>query len=112
MRLSKFIILLNMSACCQWDDEPSPPYRTPDNTFRYTSDTYRSVDFTYYCRNGRYVSVTYATSDKCEDYSKNSEFTSDGICPTPEQREILNNLTPRAQREYLISQGIKISGEF
>ena len=96
--------------CCNPGYEPNPPYGKPDDTSRYSgSDGYKSIDFTYYCHNGQYVSVTYVRKDACSDYKKDSEFTSSGICDSPGfDVESLDNLNATQKLLFLQSQGFKI----
>lgn len=76
------IILLGIFSCeilCD-DSTPGAPYGTPDDTSVYIgSDGYKSITYTYYCKNGKYISVDYTRIDACSYYKK-SEYTSSGIC--------------------------------
>ncbi len=65
---------------CDRGATPTAPYGTPDDTYTYTSGTYESLSFVYYCYNGQYIDVTYISEDACSDWYKDSEFVTDGIC--------------------------------
>lgn len=66
------------SSDCRRSDVPEPPHGTPDDTTEYSSGDYYSIDYTYYCLGGQYVSITYSIySGECWE---ESEFTSSGIC--------------------------------
>ena len=108
MRYLIIIPIFILGGCCNKDSEPSPPYGTPDDISHYSNNAYKSVTYTYYCHNGEYISVSYVKEDCYSSYNKGSDFRSNGICPTPEQRAILNSLSPFAQREYLAEIGIKL----
>lgn len=69
------------AGCCNPGSEPGAPYGTPDDVTRYDgSNGYKSVDYTYYCLNGEYVSVNYVRIDACSDYQEQSIFRTGGIC--------------------------------
>lgn len=62
------------------EPDPKAPYGTPDNTSVYNgTDGYKSITYTYYCRSGQYVSVTYTRVDACTPYER-SDYTTTGIC--------------------------------
>jgi hypothetical protein len=80
-----FLALILLCTSCESSflcNEPDPkaPYGTPDDTSFFDGpDGYRSITYTYYCRSGQYVAVTYTRADACTKYEK-SEFVSSGIC--------------------------------
>ena len=57
---------------------PKAPHGTPDDQSEYTSDGYRSITYTYYCYNGKYLSYDYSSVD-CGGWDK-SVYESTGIC--------------------------------
>lgn len=57
---------------------PAAPYGTPDNYSWYNGSNFNSVTYTYYCLNGKYVSVTYNNTEGCR--WDRSDYTSTGIC--------------------------------
>lgn len=72
---------LTVAGCCSPGGEPGPPYGTPDDITRYSgSNGYKSIDYTYYCLGGEYVSVDYVRADGCSDYTEQSIFRTGGIC--------------------------------
>ena len=73
-----FLVLILMSCEEQCDSVPGAPYGNPDDVTEYSSGDYKSVDYTYYCHNGKYESITYSRSG-CDKWEK-SVFTSSGIC--------------------------------
>jgi hypothetical protein len=96
-------ISLNMIGCCEAGSEPGAPYGNADDVSRYSgSEGYASITYTYYCRNGQYVSVTYIRKDDCSDYEKESEFTSSGICPSKTATAFKG--LPLEKQLYLLSQ--------
>ena len=109
----QLVVILILSyllvGCCNPGSEPGPPYGPADDVSRYDgSDGYKSIDYTYYCKNGKYISVTYVRKDECSDYGKDSEFTSSGICGYNKLAEQLRDLNPKAQRILLSNLGYKI----
>ena len=64
---------------CISSDWPPAPHGTADDVTTYVNGDYRSIDYTYYCLDKKYVSITYTQFDKCEKWEK-SEYTSNGIC--------------------------------
>ena len=58
---------------------PIAPYASPDDKTTYVSDDYRTITYTWYCRSGKYISITYTQVESCAAWDK-SEYTSDGIC--------------------------------
>ena len=62
------------------EPDPKPPYGTPDDYSVYNgSDGYRSITYTYFCRNGQYIAVTYTRDDACSTFLRD-DFTTSGIC--------------------------------
>jgi len=98
-------------ACCKAGDEPAAPYSNPDDTIRSSGeDGYAAVTFIYYCHNQMFVSVTYLRQDKCSDYKKNAEFTSDGMCdPAEPLRAALSGLSAADQVLVLREAGRKVN---
>lgn len=75
------LIALMAGGCCSAGSEPGPPYGTPDDVQRfYGTNGYATIDYTYYCLGGEYVSVAYLRIDDCSDYEENYVYRSDGIC--------------------------------
>ena len=109
MRYLIIIPIFLLGGCCNKDDEPNPPFGTPDDISHYSNNAYKSVTYTYYCYNGEYRSISYVKADCHSSYRKGSDFRSDGICRSFEQRTVLDSLSPLAQREYLANIGIKLS---
>lgn len=73
--------ILIVTSCCNPGSEPGPPYGKPDDVTRYSgSNGYESIDYTYYCLGGEYVSVTYVRIDECAEYVLDSTFRTSGIC--------------------------------
>lgn len=85
MRKMIFVLLAVFCLSCDSSftcDEPDPkaPYGTPDDMSVYNgSDGYKSITYTYFCRKGQYVSVTYTRVDLCTMYER-SDFVTSGIC--------------------------------
>jgi len=96
-----------IGACCNAGDEPAAPYANPDDTIRSSGDNgYATVTYIYYCHNQLFVSATYVRQDKCSDYKKNAEFTSDGMCePAEPLRAALSGLSPAEQVRVLRAAG-------
>jgi hypothetical protein len=84
MNLGRYLVTaavaMSASACCDRGSPPGPPHGTPDDTSRFSSGEYESVNYTYYCYNGRYVSIDYVSTEPCDDWHEGSRYTSDGIC--------------------------------
>ena len=86
-QMKKLILLLMMVALFSCEspitcDEPDPkaPYGVPNETSVYNGGYgYRAITYTYYCKSGQYIAVTYSRSDACTPYEK-SEFVTSGIC--------------------------------
>lgn len=80
--MKRLILILSMTsllfACKKECNEPAAPYGRADDVTRYNSSGYNSVTYTYYCRNFKYVSVTYTNTEGCK--WEKSEYTSTGIC--------------------------------
>lgn len=108
--LSFVICVFVVSSCCNSGSEPGPPYGAADNVSRYDGGSgYKSVDYTYYCYRGKYVSVTYVRADECSDYVKDSEFTSDGICSSAIEGSMsLDDKSVSEQLILLQKNGFKI----
>ena len=107
--LSLSMTVFLIGGCCKPGDEPKGPYGNADDVSRYDgSEGYKSIDFTYYCKNGKYISVTYIRKDACSDYSKDSEYTSSGICSHGKVMDNLRGLSANAKLRYLISRGFKV----
>ncbi len=108
-----FCLAFTLSSCTKEDKcypggEPAAPYGTPDDVSRYEgTDGYRSVDYTYYCYGGKYVSVSFVRKDACSDYEKYSEYTSGGICGYSEIVQRLTPLNSRRKILYLMNAGYK-----
>lgn len=95
--------------CCNSGSEPGPPYGPANDVSTYDGgDGYKSIDYTYYCKNGKYISVTYVRKDECSNYNKDSEFTSSGICGYNKLTDQLRGLSGNDQRRILIDSGHKI----
>jgi len=85
--MKKLIFVLLTVVCLSCDSafmcnepDPKPPYGTPDDMSVYNgSDGYRSITYTYFCRNGQYVAVTYTRDDACSTFLRD-DFTTSGIC--------------------------------
>jgi len=85
--MKKLIPLLLLVFCLSCEssfmcNEPDPkaPYGTPDDVSYYDgADGYRAITYTYYCKNGQYIAVTYSRLDACTKYEK-SEYVSSGLC--------------------------------
>jgi hypothetical protein len=78
-------VIISLQSCekgCNTSSYPAAPHGTADDVTTYDSDGYRSIDYTYYCLNGQYVSITYSSYQG--DCWEESEFTSSGICATNE----------------------------
>ena len=71
---------LTMLFSCKKEEckAPAAPYGTPDNYSWYNSRNYNTVTYTYYCRNGKYLSITYTNTEGCR--WDRSDFVSTGIC--------------------------------
>lgn len=65
---------------CTRGKEPSPPHPNCDDISRYDNDGYKSIEFTYYCLNGQYVSYIYVSRDVCSRWHQESVYRSTGIC--------------------------------
>ena len=81
--MKKLILIISLLAvtfvsCKKECNFPVAPYGTPDNVSEYHSSSGSSITYTYYCRNFKYVSVTYTQTDGCN--FKKSEYSSNGIC--------------------------------
>ena len=62
------------------EPDPVPPYGTPDDVSVYNGhDGYKAITYTYFCRGGKYVAVTYTRDDACSIFLKD-EFITTGIC--------------------------------
>lgn len=78
-------ITLNLSSCekdedCPGDIIPQAPYGTPDDKSTYNGeDGYMTVDYTYYCRNGKFEVITYTRDCFC-CYWKKTNYSSSGVC--------------------------------
>jgi hypothetical protein len=72
------VVVLSTISCKKECNFPVAPYGSPDDVSEFHSNGYNSITYTYYCRNGRYVSVTYTQDDGCT--FKKSEYTGTGIC--------------------------------
>jgi len=108
-----FLIFLLLSfivvGCCNPGGEPSAPYGTADDVSRYDgSDGYKSIDYTYYCKNGKYISVSYVRKDACSDYGKYSEYTSSGICGYNKLTQQMHGMNAKAQIQLLKKNGFKV----
>lgn len=85
--MKKLIFLLLAVICFSCEspfmcNEPDPkaPYSSPDDVSIYNgTDGYKSITYTYYCRSGQYVAITYTRDDACTPYER-SEFITSGIC--------------------------------
>ena len=98
-------ILLN-SGCCDRGSKPGPPYGHPDDTSNFNSGDYQSIDYTYYCYGGQYISVSYASTEKCDDWHKVSDYRSDGICDYSLRRQIPAGT--QDQLRFLRAQGFPV----
>jgi hypothetical protein len=78
--LSAIIIALTftMVGCKKECNFPVAPYGSPDDVSEYHSNGYNSITYTYYCKNFKYISITYTQTDGCN--FKKSEYSSTGIC--------------------------------
>jgi hypothetical protein len=68
MKKAIIIILVAIAmlpSCKKECNFPPAPYGTPDDVTEYVSRGYNSIMYTYYCYNGRYVSVTYSNTEGC-----------------------------------------------
>jgi len=108
--LPLIIFVFLFIGCCDPGGEPSPPYGAADDISRYEgSDGYKSIDYTYYCKGGKYISVTYIRKDACSDYNKDSEYSSSGICSAAILSSMkLNGLSSKKKINTLIQYGYKI----
>jgi len=72
------LMAVAFASCKKECNFPVAPYGTPDDVNEYHSGSGSSINYIYYCRNFKYVSVTYTQTDGC-NFTK-SEYTSTGIC--------------------------------
>lgn len=79
LSLVVFCLSCESSFMCN-EPDPGAPYSAPDETSVYNgTDGYRAITYTYYCKGGLYIAVTYSRLDACTMYEK-SEFITSGIC--------------------------------
>ena len=66
---------------CNYNKKVEPPFPKPDDFSKHNSVSgYQARTFTYNCLNGKYQIFTYTREHKCEDYSLEDTFESEGIC--------------------------------
>ena len=102
-------LCLFAGACCKAGPEPGPPYANPDDVNRFTAGDFASITYTYYCLNGRYVSIDYNRADECSDYEESSRFTSSGICDSGSLFSRFRGLDRNAQIDALRDLGREVS---
>lgn len=73
------LVAVAFASCKKECQYPAAPYGTADDVSEFNSGSYSSITYTYYCRYGKYVSVTYTKEDGACSFKK-SEYTSTGIC--------------------------------
>lgn len=64
---------------CISDEWPDAPYPNPDDTTTYVHDCYLSIEYIYYCLNGKYVSMEYFKLECCEEWEER-EYITGGLC--------------------------------
>jgi len=107
------VTIITFSGCCNGGSEPEPPNGSPDETSRYTgSDGYQSIDYTYYCLGGQYVSYTYIKEDKCASYELDSKYTSSGICSNQKLMKKIKSVPPEKKNKILEKNGINVDTVF
>lgn len=64
---------------CVSSNYPASPYSNPDDKTTYVSGDYKTITYTWYCKNGKYVSITFTQVKACAEWDKTT-FSSNGIC--------------------------------
>ncbi len=105
-----FLVGFIFSGCCSRGDRPGPPYGKPDDTSTYSAGEYQSIGYIYYCYSGEYISIDYASADKCSEWEKVSEYRSSGIC----DYQFINQLHGTAEENLsvLLQNGFSIDTLF